>query len=192
MKHPDQAALALHAGGDLGPLAAWRIRRHLANCGQCRAELAEFEAARSALPGLAEIPGLAWNRLAAEMKANIRVGLAAGECVAAGARPERVPAFFSGARAALAFASVIVLVATGVILQQRPAPPNEAGNTAGVEFQSTPNGVQVREGGSSLRLLHSGSEAKDVTYMPGAQGAMRASYVDSETNYVTVATVYAN
>jgi hypothetical protein len=36
---------------------------------------------RAILPELAATPEISWNRLAAEMKANIRLGLAAGECV---------------------------------------------------------------------------------------------------------------
>jgi hypothetical protein len=61
-----------------------------------------------------------------------------------------------------------------------------------VELQSTANGIQVREGGGALGLLHNGAEARDVNYTPGAQGSMRAQNVDSETGYVTVTNVYAN
>ena len=190
MKHPDQATLALHAGGDLRPFARWMTRRHLAKCERCRTELAEFQAVRAALPDLAGIPGIPWNRMAAEMRANIRLGLAAGECVRGNA-PDRVSPVFAGARVAVAFASVVVLVVTGLVLQH-PAPKNESAANNAVELQSTSNGIQVREGGAALSLLHGGSEMKDVTYTTGAQGSMRASYMDPETNYVTVASVYAN
>ena len=187
MKHPDRATLALHAGGDLGPIARWRTRRHLANCGECRDEAAAFQAVRAILPELAETPELSWNRLAAEMKANIRLGLAAGECVRTGPAPLRETLLFTRARAVVAFASVVILLFAGLILQH-PAPG--APKYDGVVVQTTANGIQVREGGQALRLMHSG--AQNVQYSVGAQGSMRARYVDPETGYVTINNVYAD
>jgi len=78
MKHPTQATLALHAGGDLGPVARWRTERHIARCERCREEFAAFAEMRDIAADLGEIPEVPWSRLAAEMKANIRLGLAAG------------------------------------------------------------------------------------------------------------------
>lgn len=190
MRHPAISALALHAGGDLGPLAAWRLRRHLARCKRCRAGVAKFAAVRAVMPELAALPGLPWNRLAAEMKANIHLGLAAGECVSGYGAGERVRPFLATARAGLALASAAVLVVVGMYLQ-RPAPPAGLARGEGIELRSTANGIQVQEGGAALRILHDGTDERDVFYVPGAQGAMRASYVDSETEYVTVASVYA-
>src|ERR1039457_5247654 len=89
MRHPNQASLALHAGGDLGPFARWRTSRHLARCESCREEVAAFDEVRRSLPGMAEVPDLQWNRLAAEIKANVRLGLAAGACGRAAQRPLR-------------------------------------------------------------------------------------------------------
>ncbi len=188
MKHPKQAALALHAGGDLGPFARWKIARHLVHCARCRAEVESYGAVREMMPKLAEVPEIPWSRLSAEMKANINLGLAAGACVRAGEVPLRERPFFARGRIAVAFASVVALVFTGVFLQ-RPRPAASP-RFEGVEFQSTENGIQVREQGGALKLLHDG--AKDVTYIPGAQGSMGASYVDPDTGYVTVARVYAN
>ncbi len=91
---------------------------------------------------------------------------------------------------AAAFASVVALVVTGFVLE-RPAPNPIPAATAGIVLQSTDNGIQVSDGDQALRLLHEGMAAKNVAYTTGAQGAMRASYVDPETDYVTVASVYA-
>jgi anti-sigma factor RsiW len=191
MKHPNLAALALHAGGDLAPLARWRVGRHLAKCASCRRELAAFGAAREILPEMAAIPEAPWNRLAAEMKANIRLGLAAGECVRAEDLPAAVAPPFAGVRAAVAFASVIALVAAGLFLE-RPAQAPDAGSFLGAEVRATANGIQVRGGGGALQILNPGVEANDVNYTPDAQGSMRARYVDPGTGYVTVTDVYAN
>ena len=200
MNHPNEATLALQAGGDLGPLARWRVERHLARCGRCRDEVAAFHALRELLPEIAAPPEIHWNRLAAEMKANIRLGLAAGECVRAEPRPLRETPLFAGARAAVALASVLVLLTGGVVLE-RPAPkPEIAGIIQGVEFQTTANGIQVREGGETLRLLHGAQDFRmqidgrlryvpAVTYTPGAQGSMGAGYVDPQTGVSTVTSV---
>ena len=184
MTHPNQAILALHAGGDLGLWARWNTERHLSNCDLCRDEVAAFAGVREILPELAEIPEVPWNRLAAEMRANIRLGLAAGECIHAVQAPLRQSPLFTGARAALAFASIVVMVVTGLTLT-RPSP------VAGKEdplVQATEDGIQIRAGGQAFRLMNVG--AKDVTYSASADGSMGARYVDPETGYVTINNVY--
>lgn len=187
MKHPSQAILALHAGGDLGVFARWRAERHLAGCERCREDVAGYTELRVVLPDLGETPELPWTRLASEMKANIRLGLAAGECVRAEEKPLR-QSLFSGARAAVAVASVVALLVTGFVLEH-PAPV--PASIDGVELRTTAagDGIQVRDGSHALRLLHPG--AHNVTYSVGAQGSMRARYVDPETGNVTVNNVYA-
>ena len=109
MRHPKLARLALYAGGDLGFLVRWRTDRHVAGCEQCGAEVEALENTLGILPDLAEMPEVSWDRLAAEMKANIRLGLAAGECVRAGEPLGRTP-LFGGARAVVAMASLMALV----------------------------------------------------------------------------------
>ncbi len=197
MKHPDQATLALHAGGDLGFIARHRTAHHVAKCEQCRAEVERFEAARQILPDLAEIPGIPWNRLAAEMKANIRLGLEAGECVRSKNVPLRDHPFFTGARAAVAMASVAALVVTGLMLE-RPGPEAALGSRSNpalsvadqdVVVQTTADGIQVKRGGEALRLINPGTGS--VTYTVNAQGSMGARYVDPQTGYVTISNVYA-
>src|SRR5205809_5119674 len=127
MKHPVEADLALFAGRDLNFLSEWRVGRHVSRCGQCRATVEAFEALRSETATLGELPSdIAWNRLASEMKANIRLGLAAGECVARTADGGNSAPAFSGLQTLLAYASLIAPVGAGVWLQRPvplPAPP---------------------------------------------------------------------
>ena len=189
MKHLSEETMALHAGGDLGWMAACRVRLHLRQCGQCREEVAAFVGMREVLPDLNEIPEVAWNRLASEMKANIRLGLAAGECVRAGEKPLR-HTIFSGARALVAVASALALLVMGVVVQ-RPGPRSIPAAVDGVVVQSTRGGIQVLDGARGLRLLHTGVKEENVIRSVGAQGSMRARYVDPETGYVTVNNVYA-
>jgi hypothetical protein len=188
MKHPGEATLALYAGRDLGPLVRWRTARHLARCAQCREEVAEFSALRLEVTELEELPGISWNRLAAEMKANIHVGLAAGECV----RDSRTAtqSVFSGFRAAVACASVAVLLAAGLLLE-RPAPVTLVASEPGISLEATRNGIEMRHGYQAFLLKNRpAAEDREVTYSAGAQGALGARFVDRSTGYVTINTVY--
>jgi hypothetical protein len=190
MKHPSQAALALQAGGDLGFISRWRVERHLAQCDQCREALEAYQVTRQILPDLAEIPEIPWNRLAAEMKANIRLGLEAGECVRLGDPPLRETRWFTGTRAAVAFASIAVLLVTGAVLE-RPTPvtaPVVADDGMVVQATENGNGIQAGRRGQALRLMN---PSQRVLYSTDAQGSMRARYVDPETGYVTINNVYA-
>src|SRR5438094_916034 len=124
MNHPGEETLALFAGHDLGSIARWCVQRHLDQCDRCRSEVTEFAAVRHDISDLSELPGISWNRLAAEMKANIHVGLAAGECVR-DTRPGRLSLAFSGMRGAIACIAVAVLLAAGLWLE-KPTPPTVA------------------------------------------------------------------
>ncbi len=191
MKHPSEEILALHAGGDLGWMARWKTARHLAGCDRCTAEVAAFGDFRETLPELNQIPEVPWNRIAAEMSANIRLGLAAGECVRSSDAPMRHAPLFSGARATLALASVLALMVTGLMLERpAPGPDVSSGPARSNEpmAQATEDGIQRRSGDQGFGLMHSG--ASSVTYTVSAQGTMGARYTDPETGYVTMTKVY--
>jgi hypothetical protein len=194
MRHPDQATLALHAGADLGWIARWRVERHLAQCERCRDEVDAFVATREIIPELAEIPEVSWNRLAAEMRANIRLGLEAGECVRTESVSLSQNPFFSGARAAVALASVVALLFTGIALE-RPAPkPMIAAADDMFVVEATANGIQIGRNGQALRLMNPDrlDPHQRVTYSSGAQGGMRSTSVDLDTGTVTINNVYAD
>lgn len=185
MKHPVQSALALYAGGDLGWIARWKVERHLAKCESCGEEVASFAATREIVTDLSEIPDVPWNGLAAEMKANIRLGLAAGECVRVGETPLRERPLFTGVRAAVALASIITLAITGLVMQPRIVEKPD-GHTV---LRGIQNGIEVEGSGRAFRLMNTG--ATDVTLSPDAQGSMGARYLDPDTGQVTINKVYA-
>ncbi len=183
MTHPKLEDLALYAGGDLSWWARRRMARHLGVCAYCRREVEQFSAERTWLEDAgADFPqGVSWDRLAAEMKANIRLGLAAGECVG---EVETPPARLAW-RTVAAVASVVVVVFCGWLLQRpEPAVP------AGWVLEATPAGIGVVEDGRGLTLLH--PDSGTVLLSVGAQGAMRARWVDTETGQVTIHHVYAH
>jgi hypothetical protein len=183
MRHPSQEILALHAGGDLGWLESWKTARHLKGCDVCRDEVAAYTELREVVPDLNQIPEVPWNRLAAEMRANIRLGLAAGECVRASEPPLRETRFFNGARVVVAFASICAVLLTALELE-RPAPVH----ASEAVVQATDNGIQRRFGDRAFGLMHAG--AQNVTYTVGAQGTMGARYVDPETGAMTMTKIY--
>jgi hypothetical protein len=193
MTHPDQYILALYAGRDLGWFARRRTERHLAHCRECCDEVQAFASSRDNLVALNELPAISWNRLAAEMRANIRLGLAAGECV----RGERTAgalarfgrfSMLSGVRTLTACASVMALVMAGFILQRNSPPALPAVAGEGAVLRATPNGIELKLGGETLSMLH--KRSSDVTYSAGAQGSMRAGYIDSDTGNVTINNLY--
>ena len=189
MKHPVESDLALFAGHDLNFVSEWRVGRHVSRCERCRAIVEEFEAQQVDVAGLAELPSnIPWNRLASEMKANIRLGLAAGECVASSKDVEGVSPFpaFSGFQTAVAYAGVVVLVVAGLWLQ-RPAPPLAQTENQGAELAATRDGVELSDAGGSFGLRYGAS--RDVNYSADAKGSMGARYVDANTGYVTVVKV---
>jgi hypothetical protein len=194
MKHPAESVLALFAGGDLGRVTGWRVRNHVNGCDGCRAAVNSYRSLRSEVSWLGELPAnLDWNRLASEMNANIRLGLAAGECVGGPPDSDRRAgrAAFAGWQTLLAYAGLIAVVVAGVWLQRpaskavrsAPAALESGGAVVGVSG----DGIQVTEGGRGLGLRY--GAFRDVNYSADASGAMGARYVDTSTGYVTVVNV---
>lgn len=187
MTHPSDAELALYAGGDLGWFRQRLTERHVRECGQCQDAASGFSELRS---DAASFPNLSWNRLAAEMQANIRLGLSAGECVT---QSKSVGLFagrrlVTGQRLALAGGVLGVLAVAGMWVQ-RPIPrPLVSRIVMGTVLEEAESGIQVREGRQTLRILNSSN--RNVSYSVGGQGELRARSLDPETGNVTITHVY--
>lgn len=179
MRHPNQAALALHAGGDLTAFARWRMERHLAQCDRCRKDVSGFQSVRNSIAELAEVPELPWGLMAAEMGANIRLGLSAGECVRA---IESRSAFQLGWRSVVAMASIAALIVTGLVLERPHVRLNREENAA---LQTSPDGI----GTQGMRLMYRGAEGVQLSASAG--GSVQAHYTDPATLYMTVSEVDA-
>jgi hypothetical protein len=182
MKHLSPTMLALMAGRDLGGFAAWRAQRHLDRCTKCRASVSEIQASRSKLKDAAgELPpGVNWDRLSSEMRANIHVGLEAAEAVA--------PVFgrpHLDWRAAVAFACLVAVVLTGWVMNvPRFVPQPIASVSSGsATVELSPSGVELKRGGQGFAMLHPRSNR--VSYSVGTEGA-EARFVDMETDQVTI------
>ena len=116
--------LALYSSGDLNPVERFLIRLHVRYVRQMRRHKSDsFNVTSSVLRSqMTKMPqGVEWDRLAAEMTANIHLGLEAGECVGPvrAAKVERI-----GWRAAIVMAGLSVVLAGAWLLN----PPRRAEN----------------------------------------------------------------
>jgi hypothetical protein len=184
-KHPSETELALLAGEDAPLLSRFRLRRHVRDCAPCQDTVSGFVMLRSALAAdrlvTDHIPEIDWERLSAEMTANIHLGLEAGDCVRT-SRSER----FWNPRLAVAFGSLAILLGAGIALRA-PAPAPRAPQVARASIlESTGAGLALRSGESSLTLLNHHGSVADQTV--STQGEIRASYV--EGGAVTFNAVY--
>jgi hypothetical protein len=83
----------------------------------------------------------------------------------------------------VALASALALLAIGIALERpHPSPAKE------LELGVTESGIEIKAGGQGMQLLN--GRGRGVMYSAGAQGSVRARYVDSETGYVTINNVY--
>ena len=189
-RHPSESDLALLAGGDCGLFGRFRLNRHVARCGDCRDTLASFGELRSEVRDMA-LPDCVtneadWNRLAGEMRANVSLGLAAGECI--GEAP--VPATHRNWAPRLAFgmAGVVLLAGVGMFLHGLLPHDNLPGVVNSAVLESSGRGVEVRTAKGSMTLMNQGDVTADQTIT--SQGAVRDSYVDGNTGTVTITSVY--
>ncbi len=193
-RHPSDLDLALFAGRDLGWLAQWRVGRHTAVCARCASLAAEFEEGRGRVKSGDPLAGLEWNRLAAEMEANIHLGLEAGECVAPVRSFREMPA---GWRMVAAYAAALVLVVGLVWWQRATHPASRGAGAGGMRIAAVEGAIELSEGGRTIGLVHERGGAKGkgggsgVTYSAAADGGMAARYVDAD-GYVTIQSVVSS
>jgi anti-sigma factor RsiW len=208
MRHVPEADLTLYATGDLSLWLRPLVRLHISRCPNCRRRAEAYRADQKAIRQLArEMPeGVHWDRLAAEMAANIRVGLAAGECVTP--RPQK-RTLSTGWRVAGAMAGFSVLLVSAWWLNMPAAQtaslgramkkivqvrPWQTGNLLALEdagplVEVSPSGIQLQENGGTLGVSQGRSRPVSVTL--SVQGSARARYIDSDTGQVTITSVYA-
>jgi hypothetical protein len=184
--HPFDTELALYAGGDLRGWERIKTALHVRGCQSCKASVEAFRLDQGQLhaSGDSMPAGVNWDRLAAEMSANIRVGLAAGECVA----PPRLaePTFWNWKPVAACAGLVMVF---GAAWWLNMPPLNFVGpEDRGPVLEASSEGIEFRENGSSLGVSSNGTQPVATSVSFG--GSASARYVDDDTGQVTIATVY--
>ena len=184
MKHPSEVDLALFAGNECGRVARFLLNRHVRECRECTGKVARFEMLRAEMAE-PPVPELDWSRLESEMRANIRLGLEAGECVRLAPEVRSL-----NPRLAIAFASLTILVGAGVFMKSgagRIEPlPTAAKSAAEPVLESTGDGLELRSGASSMTLMNHHGAVADQTV--SAEGEIRARYVEGGS--VTINSAY--
>lgn len=208
MTHPDGIQLALFAGDDLGLWERWRVGRHVSGCDLCTRAIQELQAGREQVRELADsMPeGVNWSRLTEEMTGNIRVGLAAGECIAGFEKRPRAAKSGLAANAALvlACASVVAVAALWIELPKQETDHlisslksirfERIGKVIGgaplrasdVVLEASPFSIGIKENGGALTLLHPQGASISVDM----QGSAGVRYIDADTDQVTTNRVY--
>lgn len=209
MKHPGEIELALFAGGDLGFIERRRVARHVRECNGCRSEVQALRQGSETVRGLAdEMPeGVNWTRLSQEMTGNIRVGLAAGECVGP-VRTERPRSLVWHAAAVVAAAFVIVLGALWLNMPREQSQHlvsslrsirwNRVGSVVrtaavpdSVVLEASPSSIDLKAAGGTLSFLTPlPSRGEGVAVSVNMQGSAGAQYVDADTGQVTISRVH--
>ncbi len=204
--HVKETDLALYASGDLRLWQRAKVHLHLRHCQSCSTVLEEFRAdgraLRDAAAGLPD--GVDWARLSAEMTANIRVGLAAGECVAPRRRHARklIPGTWRPiALASVVTAALATLLLGGWLLNMPPQETQALSRAMrsiwhgrsvmqeerGPVIEASSEGIELRKDGGALGV--SQDSGKLVSVSVSTQGSASAHYVDQDTGQVTVTSV---
>jgi hypothetical protein len=206
--HVKETDLALYASGDLRLWQRAAVHLHLRNCQSCSTVVEEFRAdgraLRDAADGLPE--GLDWARLSAEMTANIRVGLAAGECVAphkrGGHARKLVPAAWRPLLTSSIVTAAIAALLVGGWWLNMPSQETQALSRAmrsiwhgrgvmpeerGPVIEASSEGIELRKDGGALGV--SQDSGKLVSVSISTQGSASAHYVDQDTGQVTITSV---
>lgn len=202
MNHTNSGTLALLAGGDLGFWQALTARWHVRGCERCQSDLLAFRRANRLVTDAAKDlpPGIDWNRLSEEMTGNIRVGLAAGECVGGfSERPRLFRLRWNGAMAAALLTGIFVV---GFWLNL-PAPQADHLLTSlgrivgrGTHATSEPRemllasqqGIEVKANGTSLSYVP--PDSGNVVVSVSTQGSAAVRATDDDTGQTTITEVY--
>ncbi len=183
--HPGEEILALMAGGDLPLLERWRVRAHVKGCASCASVLERYRRLRAETAAMAaEIEDGQWAHLESEMRANIRLGLAAGAALDSAPRgPHSSPLAW---RWVTVTASLVFVFGAGMWLERRGGLPASV-RTASLEqpvVEAGSGGLALRKTDASLELIGPrGSESVRTVNWDGSAGAQ---YFDGETGQVTI------
>ena len=200
--HATETQLALLQTGELGLFEGLRVRWHVNSCESCGNELASFEEARALLEAESgRIPqdledGLDWQRLSAEMTANIHLGVSAGECVRPVRPVQEIASPFSWQavwRPGLAIAGTVVMLYAGTWMMTKKLTSlgsNAERNFDGrVVLEARPDSLQIRSNGAAFSLVRASTAFTNISV--GTGGSLRARDIDEDTGAVTIYHVYA-
>jgi anti-sigma factor RsiW len=216
LQHIVETDLALYVSGDLSLFRRVSVGFHVRRCERCRGLIERYRADRGRVKEIvAEMPeGLNWDRLSREMGANIRVGLAAGECVAPfqgkwgrdGKRGrDRMPIRVNWRPAALT-AGGIALLTVAWVLNMPPGTTTELGRAMSAVMHgrgsiANPNPddgngpiVVANQQGIELRVndhsMGGSQDERPVAVTVSLVGSASERHVNADTGQMTITSVY--
>lgn len=195
MNHPSVETLALFAGGELSAWDRWRHGRHIGNCPSCGEELKAFRRASVVLASEEDAmpEGVNWDRLSAEMRANVHLGLEASEAISA-YEPQfrnRMAHGLSWRMAVLATAFVVMLCAGYWFNAMNKAEVQYAARgPEPVVIEATDRGVGFSDGSRAMELKNPDNVERPPVVTVSTGGGAATRYIDEETGQVTVNNVY--
>ena len=179
--HPRETDLALFAGGELGPLARWRIEKHLQSCEPCRTAVADFFHLQGDLEELSELPSsVDWAGMSLRIRKAVSV---AGET-----QSEPIQGHFFPKPPAWQLGMATAAVICGfIVVRQFPLPVAEdAGITAADEQNAVSSEARSLEGGEALPT--GGSAAPSESYSkPSSREQQRENQPLSDVDAVVPA-----
>ncbi len=172
-RHPRERDLALFAGGELGPVARWRIEGHLNACDDCRQTVSEFFELRSRVMDLGELPAVDWSGMAARIERGVEM-----------ARREQrpAPAWRPAWAAAMA---LLVLLTAGVYMSRFRV------QAAGPVLDASAGGVELRLSDDQVLTMVNAPQQESQVQWRASADAVSSRYLDKETGNITVTNVYS-
>jgi hypothetical protein len=200
-EHPKGSDLALLASDDLPIWRRMTVANHVQHCAHCDGEVRQFQAASMEIKRAGASETLTafeavgnWASLEREMIGNIKVGVAAAQCIEkTGVRR------FHHWHACFIVAALSVLFIAGWLIHIPTSDTEHMLSAFRLAFtgshtatstilQTTPEGVAVRSRGAMLTVMHPASA--QVTLSVTSSSSVGARYFDDETGQVTITSVY--
>lgn len=199
--HPMLEELALASRGDLPFLRQRQVIRHARHCPSCEHELDDYRSLVAGVKHQSDAEALTtgetlldWQRLEREMAGNIKVGIAAAQCI----QSSSGHGFHRWRFTTLITALSIIFVAGWLINVPRDdmdriltafrTAVSRSQHANGIVLETNSHGVSVRFQGASLTLLHPTTARATASFTSGSSVGVR--YVDDETGQVTITNVY--
>jgi hypothetical protein len=198
-RHPEESKLALLAGGDVAWWEFLGTRWHAPFCPQCKSRIAQFRSLRMELglvsgadsrhpveaqPGESEN---SWNAMEAEIRANIRLGLAAGSLAVGPSEADDAaltPFPFARWRWAVVCGAMAFVLTAGWWLRSPGGAPLPMASAPGIEIP-LPETSGHRTGIQLLAPVANVSRTET-----DFDGSTRSRVFDGETGQVTLQQVY--
>jgi len=195
VKHPSIDRLALYAGGELPFWTRWIMRRHMTGCAQCQEEISLFGEVKEAVREETGVmpAGVNWERLSAEMGANVRLGLAASDAIRAYRTPiDEAPAQGMSWRMVALTSAFVLLLSVGYWFNAAKKSEQMAAMRGPEPFvaQASGSAVEMSDGSKAMVLQMPKSNTRPAIITVSTTGSAGAQYVDEETGQVTVNNVY--